>query len=752
MNKYTNRLSTHLASLPWPFWCSGVFVCLFCGTYVVCLLTRNFLQFHQAFPNAITALGAFASFLISWIGGRQQRRNDDRSRRSLQRRLSLQVPLAFSTALLFQVVGNCLLTYSVLHNTQLAASLITLLGTYLALLTGIFLLPHSTLSGNAPLRFVMDSLLLIAAIVTFSWYFLLGPILFQNRGFPIYIEIIGTSFAVFDLFIISSLILLSRSLADQHLRGIFRGLSFALIVFVLTDSFLVFQDAHIIILSIGWLCLGWQVGNFAIGLSLQAMRRYALQPSQTETAPPSSLAATPLWRSLLIYILVPAVFILSLSIWAEGRSDPLAIGTYCCCLFLLLIIFTKQVLVIREVHGLNQKLQRLQHALDEKNTILEQANARLETLATTDPLTELPNHRAIVATLNQELARSQHYQHTCSLLFFDLDHFKALNDTYGHAGGDLALCEFSSLLRKTLPPINIIGRLGGEEFLAVLPEKDAAEAVLLAEELRLCVANHAFTVGGGIRLTCSIGVAAFPAHAQNAKELLQCADSAMYGAKRLGRNQVRLIDDPAVVTLLTATSAVEGRDEITLIGTVHALALLVEKRDARAGSHAQRTGELLLLLSQSLGLSEAEAQILSLAGQLHDIGKIVIPDSILQKETPLTEQELACVRQHPQVGAEVVSSIPSLRAVAPIIRSHHEHWDGTGYPDQLAGTSIPFGARLLSVIDAYVHMTANNSHTPDQALAELQRHAGTRFDPTIVKQFLLFLSTRYSSREVVSLI
>ncbi len=229
----------------------------------------------------------------------------------------------------------------------------------------------------------------------------------------------------------------------------------------------------------------------------------------------------------------------------------------------------------------------------------------------------------------------------------------------------------------------------------------------------------------------------------------------MYGAKRLGRNQVRLIDDAAVVTLLATNATVEGRDEAALVGTAHALVLLAEKRDSFSGEHAQKVGDLLLQLAQALGLSEAEAQLLSLAGQLHDIGKIIIPDSLLEKQEPFTEQELACIRMHPQVGAEVVSSIPSLRALAPVICAHHEWWNGRGYPSGQVGEAIPFGARLLAVVDAYVAMTTKRrdqeADTPTWALAELQRGAGTQFDPAVVAQFILLMTKKQANKNMLAL-
>jgi len=186
----------------------------------------------------------------------------------------------------------------------------------------------------------------------------------------------------------------------------------------------------------------------------------------------------------------------------------------------------------------------------------------------------------------------------------------------------------------------------------------------------------------------------------------------MYGSKRLGRNQVRVIDDPAITALLATSSEVEGRDEAALLAQFmpwHCWLISVMRKQGNIRNALENS---LLQLAQSLGFSASEASLLSLVGQLHDIGKIVVADQLLNKEEPLTESELASLHRHPQVGADVLSCIPSLRPLAPIIHAHHEQWDGTGYPDQLVGETIPFGARLLAVVDGYAVMIDGRSYQP----------------------------------------
>jgi putative nucleotidyltransferase with HDIG domain len=232
-------------------------------------------------------------------------------------------------------------------------------------------------------------------------------------------------------------------------------------------------------------------------------------------------------------------------------------------------------------------------------------------------------------------------------------------------------------------------------------------------------------------------VACYPIHATGREELMNAADQAMYAAKRLGRNQVRRVDDPLVQALLLEKNQEGGRDESALAGVVAALSRLMEVHDPSIGEHSLKVSELLPNLVQNLGLPASEAQMIALAGRLHDIGKISIPATVLYKPGRLTEEEWAIMRTHAATGAEVVSNIPVLRPLAPVIRAHHERWDGQGYPDQLKGEAIPFGARIIAVVNAYTAMIVDRPFqkacSQAMALAELKRCAGTQFDPQIVE-------------------
>jgi diguanylate cyclase (GGDEF)-like protein len=427
----------------------------------------------------------------------------------------------------------------------------------------------------------------------------------------------------------------------------------------------------------------------------------------------------PIWRYLLPYCSVPVVVALMIYAARTPGNSHRALPVYVAGALLIELVLLHQFLDYRELIAFASR------------------NARLESLAANDPVTGVPNHRTVVSALDGEVTRARRYGRACAVLFLDLDHFKALNDGYGHPSGDAALREFASVVRSALREPDSLGRWGGEEFVAVLPETDGEAAVIVAERVRAAVATHTFWAAGGAHLTCSVGVAAYPQNADSRDALIERADQAMYAAKRLGRNQVRSAGDPAVAALEAGSGQHGSRDESALSGTIEALAALAEARDRQGAEHPHGVSALSARLALELGLDTSEAHLVGMAGRLQDIGKVAIPDGILSKPGPLTDQEWEQIRRHPEVGAAVISRIPRLGMLASVIRAHHEHWDGQGYPDRLQGKGIPFDARILAVADAFAAMTADRPYrpamSPDSALAEIDRCAGSQFDPEVVE-------------------
>lgn len=367
---------------------------------------------------------------------------------------------------------------------------------------------------------------------------------------------------------------------------------------------------------------------------------------------------------------------------------------------------------------------------------LRVAHARLASVATTDPLTRLPNHRALAEAIDTELERSARHDRTCALLFIDIDYFKGLNDTCGHAAGDAALDEIGRVMRELLRGIDTLGRWGGEEFVALLPESDPESAMLTAERIRRGVAMHRFEVDGHGHVTVSVGVSVFPRDGVHRSELLEAADRAMYTAKRMGRNQSLSATDPVVTALGSRDDLLSAMDDRAMASAVDALASLVDARDDGAARHNEQVASLAQQVALALGCNAEQARRTFLAARLHDVGKVAVADSILRKPDRLTDGEWALMQRHPVVGADVVGRMGSLAPLAEIIRSHHEHFDGAGYPDGLKGEEIPLEARIVGVADAFDAMVNDRPYRKrlDEraARAELRSCAGTQFDPNVV--------------------
>jgi len=389
---------------------------------------------------------------------------------------------------------------------------------------------------------------------------------------------------------------------------------------------------------------------------------------------------------------------------------------------------------------------------------LAEANSRLESLATTDLLTGLPNHRALQALLEQENERALRSGRPVSVLFFDGDRFKQVNDAYGHATGDVVLRELGERARSVLRAGDTIGRFGGEEFLVILPEAGESEAQIVAERLRSAVAASPLAtreVEGGIGVTVSIGQASYPADGATVSEVQQQADQAMYWAKRLGRNQVRTAVEATRAerdaSLKAATAHALERQEIVALdgsdpesrvraqqlGLIYSLMAALDLREPGMSAHAHEVSDLVAGMARELQLDATFTLRAATAAFLHDIGKIALPDRLLQlPRHHFSEQEWGLLQQHAEIGATIVEASSWLSDLMPAIRHHHEHWDGSGTPDGLRGEVIPLEARLIALAEAYHAMVSARPYRAARmaasALDELERCAGTQFDPALV--------------------
>ena len=367
---------------------------------------------------------------------------------------------------------------------------------------------------------------------------------------------------------------------------------------------------------------------------------------------------------------------------------------------------------------------------------------RLSDAARTDPLTQLPNRRGFRELLDLELERARRSGAPMTVLAGDLDHFKDVNDRSGHHVGDAVLQQVAALLREGVRQVDVPARIGGEEFAVILPGTDAQTAFAIAERLR-CHVRDAFA-DASVPITISFGIASHPAHAETAASLVRTADEALYGAKESGRNR-SVIHSAALRELARDGRAARAEVDVEAeryLAVMLDLAEAVDVRFSGSARHSETVGRYAELMARELGLSERRVGRVRLAGLLHDVGKVGVPDAILRKAGPLTPAERAVILRHPELGAQILEH-PSLADVRAWVAAHHERPDGTGYPHGLAGEEVPLEARIVAVADAYEAMTSDRSYRDaighGAARAELTHHAGAQFDPGVVAAFLTVL-------------
>ena len=372
--------------------------------------------------------------------------------------------------------------------------------------------------------------------------------------------------------------------------------------------------------------------------------------------------------------------------------------------------------------------------------------AQLSDAAATDPLTGLANRREFHRSIEVELARSEPSQRPFALVLADCDYFKEVNDRLGHHGGDEALRGVATLLTKYTRKIDLAARIGGEEFALILPEADAAEAYLAAEQIRTRLRAH--FAERPVPLTMSFGIAAYPADGEDPDELLRAADGALYAAKALGRDRA-VVHSPEIAEIAEQQTHGHSRDDAHL-ATVLNLAEALDVRDTGTARHSQTVGRYAKLMARELALPADRVERVRIAGVLHDIGKIGVPDAILRKPGALSVEEWEHMRRHPETGARILGG-SALDDIREWIVAHHERPDGRGYPHRLKGPDIPLEARILSVADAYEAMTSDRVYRKalgaEAARRELERGAGTQFDETVVAAFLRVLERREEELE-----
>jgi diguanylate cyclase (GGDEF)-like protein/putative nucleotidyltransferase with HDIG domain len=353
-----------------------------------------------------------------------------------------------------------------------------------------------------------------------------------------------------------------------------------------------------------------------------------------------------------------------------------------------------------------------------------------------DPLTGVYNSAYFKHKLTESMGRARESGHPMALLFCDVDNFKKLNDSEGHLFGDEVLKEIAKVILGNVRPTDTVCRYGGEEFVIIMPVAERETARYIAEQIRQMIAVQCnFSVLHPV--TISIGLVIFPEDGDEST-LVHLADKAMYLAKSLGKNRIVSVNE-------MDTSKNEGyerrsEDNQWLLHTIVSLARAVEVKDSYTHSHSEMVSRYAAAIASTMGLSDHQVQLISIAGLLHDVGKIGIPDSILNKEGRLDNAEYEVMKDHPVLGYNILAGVNDLKDILPYVLHHHERPDGKGYPNKLKIEQIPLGARIIAVADAFHSMVSARPYrkqplSTDMALEELKQGSGSQFDPRVVETF-----------------
>ena len=362
--------------------------------------------------------------------------------------------------------------------------------------------------------------------------------------------------------------------------------------------------------------------------------------------------------------------------------------------------------------------------------------AKAEQRARIDELTGLFNRRHFDERIKQEIGRHSRYRGMLSLILIDLDFFKDFNDKKGHLAGDKMLARVGRLIEMSVRNVDMAFRYGGDEFAVLLPQATTDDAFVVAERIRGRIASEVGSKQAGI--TVSLGLASWPSDGVTPGEMFNAADRALYYAKRTGGNRTSVVSK--MLPSLTETVEPEIDIERESLSTIYALAATIEARDPYTYGHSRKVGRYAVALAEALGLPSEKVAIVSTAALLHDIGKIGIPDEVLNKAAELEPEEWELIRSHSKLSATIVGHVPSLIPCLPAILHHQERWDGTGYPSGLKGEAIPLEARILAVADTFDAMTSPRPYRGPlpykEVLEELKRCAGSQLDPKLVEAFL----------------
>ncbi len=386
---------------------------------------------------------------------------------------------------------------------------------------------------------------------------------------------------------------------------------------------------------------------------------------------------------------------------------------------------------------------------------IEKSIVKLERMAIKDGLTGLYNQKHFLEVLNNEYKKAKRHLQPLSCIMIDIDHFKSVNDTHGHQFGDYVLAQSAAIFERVVRDTDFVARYGGEEFFVILPNTDCKGALILAERIRAAFSRKVFKkdeVSQGV--TVSIGISSMSDNnIINDDIMIANADNALYRAKWRGRNNVCTYQETSIKEKLKSgedpekVKAFHSRFEninegikADCIESAHNILREIEGELEYINEHSVRVSEYAEQLARGLKVSEEETSTIKRAALLHDIGMIGISSDILKKKGKLTANEYNVIKRHSSIGMKIMEKTKMFEKELPLILYHHESFDGSGYPHKLKGDTIPYGARILNLAEAYDAMLSNSgpraARTTEEAIKELKDSAGKQFDPLMVKSFI----------------
>jgi diguanylate cyclase (GGDEF)-like protein len=558
----------------------------------------------------------------------------------------------------------------------------------------IMLIRLRTPGGDLPS--LLDAALLAVVAGMLSWLYLLTPT--AQAQVPMVAKLASLGYPTMDLALFA--VALRLILGTGRRPMAFFLLSTNLLAFFAADTIYALQQVSGTYVTGNFLDAIWLAGNLALGAAaLHPTMSRITEPSRITDPGPGPVRIIALCAAALI---APATL---LAQYARGAYHDIPVIAFACGLLFLLTIARLAVLV-----------------------------AQQRRLAITDVLTGLRTRRYFENRLTMEVAHARRSHTPLAVLIADVDHFKSINDAYGHPGGDRVLVEIASRLRNGIRQEDVLSRYGGEEFAILVRGAAADDPVVIAERLRRKISGSPVPVTEGmtVDVTISVGTATFPLHGMTPDELVIAADRALYAAKDLGRNRIDV--GPSDALSQAGTNGTAG-----MLSYFQHLADLVDGWLSNQ-EHSRAVSRWAALTAIELGLDSKRVRHAALAGQLHDVGKVLVAKEIWTKAAALSTQDWQQVRRHPEDGYRMLCQVPGLAEVAVIVRQHHERFDGAGYPHGLSGAEIEIESRIVAVCDSWAAMLADRPYhearTEEDACEELRRGRGAQFDPDVVDAFL----------------